>query len=381
MFSFNTSQLNKALANSSTDGKYLDCGLLRDCFEIVELFLERLERLGDAVKEDSDDSCSSSHNREYTDAVELLDEKVVQGFFIAVLCTIREKAITLSGRIASIFINGGKRSLKHFFSNGKYGLFENIPQNLSLDKRIYLPLFVATLLKNHVFDFSSIGCSHFDIWLLSLVKPFHALKYEMHLAETLRMLELGYMKVASIIGEMRPNYRTNRDLFACAVSHMRRELQQSDPARRMPLRTKYEKLLKSVMQQMRSDMTSLDLNSDQHKDYTSFIREIVALIRSHGTGISSVDSFYLQASAEFSPATEDPELHSALIIGYGLRLGEGDTTAGLQLFSFLYTHFKRFMADGQLDAESKIIENGMSNDNILAFALGRLLPAIIRTGA
>lgn len=398
MFSFNTVQLNKALTNASTDGKDLDCGVLRYCFETIELFLERLERLGDELKEESDDSFASSDNREYADAVEFLDEKIVQGFFIAArqilsssvsvrgsyhdaVSTIREKAITLSGRIASIFISGGKRSLKHFFSIGKYGLFENIPQVLSLDKRIYLPLFVATLLKNHVFDFSSIGCSHFDIWLLSLVKPLHALKYEMHLAETLKTLDLGYMKRAIVIDGVRPNYRAHRDFFACAVSHMRKELQQGDHARRMPLRAKYEKLLKLVMQQMRSDITSLNLNSDQHKDYTSFIREIVALIQSHGTGISPVDTFYLQASAEFNPATEDPELHSALIIGYGLRLGEGDATAGPQLFSFLCTHFKRFMADGELDSESKIIENGMSNDNILSFVLGRMLPAIIRTSS
>lgn len=398
MFSFNTAQLNKALINASTDGKDLDFDVLQYCFETVELFLERLERLGEVLKEESDDSISSSDNREYADAVELLDEKVVQGFFIAArqvlsssvpgrgshhnaVPTILEKAITLSGRIASIFISGGKRSLKHFFSIGKYGLFENIPQNLSLDKRKYLPLFVATLLKNHVFDFSSVGCSHFDIWLLSLVKPLHALKHEMHLAETLKMLDVGYMKRATVIDGLPPNYRTNRDFFACAVSHMRQELQQSDAARRTPLRAKYEKLLKLVMQQMRSDITSLDLKSAQHKDYTSFVREVVALIQSHGTGISPVDSFYLQASAEFSPAAEDPKLHSAVIIGYGLRLGEGDATAGPQLFSFLYNHFKRFMADGQLDAESKIIENGMTNDNILAFALGRMLPAIIRASS
>lgn len=395
MFSFNTSQLSKALTNIGTDGENLDCDVLGDCFETVELFLERLETFGGALKEESDDSFSSSDSREYTDAVELLDERVVQGFFIAVrqvlaspasgvgsnhksLTSIREKAVVLAGRIASVFINGGKRSLKHFFSIGKYGLFENVPQNLSLDKRTYLPLFVAILLKNHIFDFSSVGCSHFDIWMLSLVKPLHALKYEMHLAEILKTLELGYMKGALVIDGMCPSYRTSRDFFACAVSYMRKELRQSDSARRMPLRAKYEKLLKLVMQQMRLDIKSLDLSSAQHKDYTSFIREIIALIQSHGTGISTVDSFYLQASAEFTPATEDPKLHSAVIIGYGLRLGEGDTTAGPQLFSFLCTHFKRFMADGQLDAESKIIENGMGNDNILGFVLGRMLPAVIR---
>lgn len=395
MFSFNTSQLSKALTNVGTDGGNLDCDILSGCFDTVELFLERLESFGGALREESNDSLSSSDNREYTDAVELLDEKVVQGLFIAVrqvlssaasgvgchhdsVSTLQEKAVVLSGRIASILINGGKRSLKHFFTIGKYGLFENVPQSLSLDKRTYLPLFVAILLKNHIFDFSSVGCSHFDIWMLSLVKPSHALKYEMHLAETLMTLELGYMKGALVKDGMRPKYSTSRDFFACAVSYMRKELRQSDPARRMPLRAKYEKLLKLVMQQMRLDLATPGLTSAQHGEYTSFIREIVALIQSHGTGISSVDSFYLQASSEFSPATEDPKLHSAVIIGYGLRLGEGDTTAGPQLFSFLCTHFKRFMADGQLDAESKIIENGMGNDNIMGFVLGRMLPAIIR---
>lgn len=396
MFSFNTSQLNKALTNAITNGKNLDCGVLQVCFDTVELFLERVEKFGGVIKEESDDSLSSSDNHEYTDAAELLDEKVAGGFFIAVrqvlssevsdrgsyvdsISKIREKAVTLSGRIASIFINGGKRSLRHFFSNEKYGLFESVPPDLSQDQRIYLPLFVATLLKNHVFDFSGIGCSLFDIWLLSLVKPFHALRYEMHLAETLRTLDLSYTKGVGDIGGMRPNYRTNRDFFACAISHMRKDIRQSDPARRTPLRVKYEKLLKSVMRQMRSDIASLELNSDQHRDYTSFIRGIVALIKSHGSGISPVDSFYLQASAEFSPAAEDPDLHSASIIGYGLRLAEGDMTAGPSLFHYLYSHFKLAMANNQLSAESKIIENGMSNDNILAFALGRMLPAVIQT--
>ncbi|KAI3398158.1 hypothetical protein diail_9780 [Diaporthe ilicicola] len=395
MFSFNTGQLNKTLSNTSTDGKDLDCGVLRAAFETVELFLDRVEKLGDVLKEESSDSFLSNDNHEYNDAVEFLDEKVVQGLFIAVrqvlsspasdggfprapVSVIREKAITLSGRIASMFINGGKRSLKHFFAIGKYGLFETTPQNLGLRERTHLPLFVATLLKNHVFDFSSIGCSHFDIWLQSLVKPLHALKYETVLAETLSMLNLGYMQGSVVIAGVYPDYSTNRDFFACALSHMRKELRQSDSARRKPLRAKYEKILKLVMRQMRSDIASLVLNSEQHKGYISFIREIVALIKSHGAEISPVDPFYFQASAEYSPATEDPQLHSAGIIAYGLRLGEGDTTAGAQLFYYLYNHFKLSMANGRLEAESKIIENGMSNDNILAFVLGRMLPAVIR---
>ncbi|KAK2607819.1 hypothetical protein N8I77_006469 [Diaporthe amygdali] len=394
MFSFNTSQLNKALTSACTDGKDLDFGILRASFETVELFLERLEKLGDVLKEESNDSLSSSDNHEYNDAVEFLDEKVVQGLFIAVrqvlassapdkkshhasVSALREKALTLSGRIASLFVNGGKRSLKHFFSIGKYGLFETTPQNLSLKERTSLPLFVAILLKNHVFDFSSVGCSHFDIWLLSLVKPSHALKYEVHLAETLRTLNLGYMECSAVFSGARPDYCTNRDYFACAISYMRKELRLGDSGRRKSLRAKYEKLLKLVMQQMKSDITSLNLDSEEHQGYMIFIRQIVALIKSHGAEICPVDPFYFQASAEYSPAAEDPQLHSAGIISYGLRLGEGETTAGAQLFYYLYNHFKLSMASSRLDDESKIIEKGMNNDNILGFSLSRMLPVVI----
>lgn len=244
-----------------------------------------------------------------------------------------------------------------------------------------MPLFVATLLKNHVFDFSSIGCSQFDIWMLSLVKPFQALRYETYLAETFKGLELGFVKGVVVMTAVNPDYNTNRDFFASGVSYMRRELRQADSARRKPLRAKYEKLLKTVMWQMRSDIKSLILNSDEHEKYIYFIREIVALIKSHGADICPVDPFYYQFSTEYKPAEDDPQLHSAGIIAYGLRLGEGEITAVPQLFYYLHNHFKLSISNNQLDAESQIIENSMTDDKILTFILGRMLPAMIRACA
>lgn len=394
-FSFNASQLNSVFTKLSHNGNDLDWGILRASFETVDLFLKRIEQFEVQLRAESCDSLVSTDNREFEDAVDFLDEKVVQGFFVAarqVLSSsavdvsshpaspslIREKCVILCGKIAGLFIKGGKTQLKHFFGGGKYGLFEALPGELSLKERTYLPLFVATLLKNHVFDFSSIGCTQFDIWMLSLVKPFQALRYETYLAETLKSLEMGFIKGAVVMTAANADYNSNRDFFACGLSYMRRDLRQADSVRRKPLRAKYEKLLKAVMQQMRSDIKSLVLNSDGHRNYIYFIRDIVALIKSHGADICPVDPFYYQFSTEYKPAEEDPQLHSAGIIAYGLRLGEGEITAVPQLFYYLYNHFKLSIANSQLDAESQVIENSMTDDNILTFVIGRMLPAIIR---
>lgn len=396
-FSFNVTQMSKVFDKLVLNiSLKLDWGLLRVCFDTIDSFVTRLEDLSSQLKQASGNSTHSFENRCFEDAVEFLDDKVVRGFFAAVRramgsnlsgeafgvaspAAVVEKAIILSGRIASLFIGGEKRQVKHFFTPGNTELFKGLPHELGLVERTYVPLFVATLLKNYVFDFSSIGCNHFDIWIQSLVKPFQALRYENYFAETLRALDIGYMKGATIVNGAAPSYHANGIFFACGISYMRRELRQADIAQRKRLRTKYENLLKKVMQQIKVDLRSLELNSVDHRDYIGYVHEVVGLIKSHGGDICTIDGFFYQVSAEYSPAKEDPQLHTAGILAYGLRLEEGDTTATPQLFYYLYNHFKVSLANGQIDAEVKIIQNGMRDDNILAFVIGRMLPAVIRT--
>ncbi|KAF3765948.1 hypothetical protein M406DRAFT_255190, partial [Cryphonectria parasitica EP155] len=397
-FSFNVNQLNKVFSKLSVKDGDLDWGIVRACVETIDVLVKQLEDLWYKLRESTNDSVSSHGSREFEDAVEFLDDKIVQGFFAAACRAINspacdipphlgsasaivEKAIILCGRITSLFIDGGKSQLRHFFSPGKYGIFRALPDELGLAEKRFIPLFVATLLENHVFNFSSISCSHFDIWITSLVKPFHALRYENHLAEILKSIEVGYIRGAIIKPGAAPNYNSNRDLFACGVAYMRRELRQADMAQRKALRAGYQRLLESVMQQMKSHIRSVKLGSTEHQDYVSFIREIVGLIKSHGAEICTVDPFYYQFSAEYSPTKEDPQLHTAGILAYGLRLGEGETTAAPQLFYYLYNHFKSALANGQLDAERRIIESGMRDDNILSFVIGRMLPAIIQASS
>lgn len=397
-FSFNTSQLNKAFDKLIVIDSDLDWSVLQACFDTVDIFVKSLEELWYKLKEATCDTISSYENRPFEDAVDFFDDKVVSGFFATIRrvldlsasssviqpashAAVVEKAIILCGRIASLFIGGEKTQVKHFFSPGKYCLFEGHPHELNLAVRKFVPLFVATLLKNDLFNFSSIGCSHFDIWIMSLVKPFHALRYENYLAETFKSLDVRFMKGAIVTNGAAPNYNTNRDFFACGISFMRRDLRQADTIQRKPLRAGYEKLLKLVMQQMKLNIKTLKLDSTEHQDYISFIREIVGIIKSHAADICMVDPFYYQVSAEYSPAKEDPQLHTAGILAYGLRLEEGDNTAISQLFYYLGNYFKSALAIGELDTESKVIQNGMKDNNILVFIVGRMLPAIIRASS
>ncbi|KAJ4410938.1 hypothetical protein N0V82_009128 [Gnomoniopsis sp. IMI 355080] len=397
-FSFNVSQMAKTFNKLISKGTDLDWGILRASFDTVDIFVTRLCDVWRSLREATGDSASTHTNRELEDAVEFLDDKLSQSFIATtrkvmlspacttasqIACPIVEKAVVVCGRIASLFIDGGKSSLLHFFSAGKYGLFEALPGELGTVEWRFVPLFVSTLLSNHVFSFSSIGCTHFDIWVSSLIKPSHASvkRYEADLAETLKTLDMGYMAGTGTLTKTTLDYTKRRDLFAAAISYMRREVRQADFAQRRPTRAKYEKTLKSVMRQIRSAFQSLQLNSTEHSNYVQFVRDIVGLIKSHGADLCSIDPYFYQVSAEYSPPKEDPQLHTAGILAYGIRLGEGETTAIPQLFSYLYNHFKTSLSSDQLSAEITIIENGMKDDNVLAFVIGRMLPAIIQAVA
>ncbi len=110
----------------------------------------------------------------------------------------------------------------------------------------------------------------------------------------------------------------------------------------------------------------------------AFVREVIGLIKSHGGDICPVDPFFYQMGAFYSPSAEDPQLQTAGIMAYGIRVGEGEATAVPQLFYYLCSNFKVAMAHERLGGERKIVERAMENSHVLAFVWGRMLPAIVR---
>lgn len=236
---------------------------------------------------------------------------------------------------------------------------------------------MATLIKNHVYDFKDVGATLFQLWMVSIVKPYRSLAYENHLADILKQRNLPYLEGALVLAGVSPDYRSNFELFQSGISHMRKALRETDSTHGRQLREEYAKTLQSAMQKMKDDLGALRRDRVEQRQYMDFVRRIIALIKSHGVGICVVDSFFTQPSADYSPPMEDPQLHTAGIIAYGVRLGEGDTMAVSQLFYYLFNNFKIALINDKLDEEVRILENAMSNGHVFSFVLTRALPAII----
>lgn len=246
-------------------------------------------------------------------------------------------------------------------------------------QRKYLPLFLALLLKNHVYDFKSIGMTPFGLWMLFLVKPAKDLGYEMQLAEVLKHSGLAFMQRAFIPTGFKPDYTFNRDFFACAMHHMRTSLRGASSIQARQLRNDYEKMLELVMNSMKADLEVLrNEDSAQHKSYIQFVQQIISLVKSHGVGIRQVDSFFITPGPAYSPPVQDPKLQTATVIAYGIRLGEGDQNAVPQLFHYLCNNFTMALANGKLDEECKMLGKAMENGEIATFLLQYMVPAAVK---
>ncbi|OAA67320.1 hmg-i/hmg-y, DNA-binding protein [Niveomyces insectorum RCEF 264] len=373
--------------------------ILCTALDVVDHFMDRLEKSMDEQYSNSSADAVDPHETE--EAILMLDNKLTKDFFrfsnvithtswdslalsashMRVGCT--ERCVVLSARLISRFIHAGMYRLSRFFGFGDYCLFERLPDAPGLLQRKTLPLFVSALVQNSVFDFKDLGTSILELWMLALVKPQQFLAYEIRLATTLQHHDLPYLRRAFVpAGDQVPSYDTNRAFFACAVTSMRQQLRDADSAaRRQQLRSDFARALKQVMQQMKEDLNyaKVDGHDDPalHGKFVGFVRSIVALIKSHGGDICPLDPFYYQQSQHYSPSPEDPQLQTAGVVAYGLRLGEGEATAAPQLFHYLHNNFNIALANDQLGQECMILERSLENKDVLGFMLERMLPAIL----
>lgn len=236
---------------------------------------------------------------------------------------------------------------------------------------------MANLVKNNVFDFKDVGPSLLGLWLLTVVKPSRSLAFENYFAETLKQKDIPYLRQITIPGGVSPEYSSNKDFVAEGLSYMRKDLCDTHPARQKQRRHDHGKSLQLIMQVMKLELMALKSERDEHKKYMEFVREIIALIKALGVGICAVDSFFTTPSSDYSPPMQDPKLHTAGIVAYGIRLGEGEVTAAPQLFHYLYNNFKIALDNDKIDEEGSIVALAMENPHVLSFMLGRIFPAVI----
>lgn len=395
-FALNTLQLQQVFKHFSACPPDLDWSILQAALATLEVFLTRV----DEFKENEESQQSESqllNSAQADDAILVLDHDLSSNFFTMARTIISARAernlsaagavdkfrctemvVTLSARLGVRFMNGGLMRLVDMFKFGKHGVFEDGPAKMNLDQRKYLVLFITTLLKHGYDDFNDAGFTLSEAWLLSIVKPRSHLAYENELGQELQRFGKEFVPEAAAGLAVNPDYSTNRDMFEFAVSWMRKSLRDAGPALRKMMLSEHAKTLKAAMQQIKGDLRVVSQDATEHPSYVVFVRDIMALIRAHGSDICTVDDFFYQISKEYSPSVQDPQLQVAGMLSYGLRLSEDDARVTHQLFFFLFNNFKMSMINDKLRDELKMLRRGMKNADIFAFILGKMLPAVVR---
>ncbi|KAF4463536.1 hypothetical protein FALBO_9661 [Fusarium albosuccineum] len=395
-FALNTLQLQQVFKHFAACPPQLDWSILGASLSTLAVFLSHV----DEFKDDEESQQSESqilNSAQADDAILVLDHDLSSSYFSMARCILSgrgerelsspagienlrytEQVVILSARLAVRFINGGLLRLSDMFKYGKYGLFEDAPSKISLYQRRHLVLFTMTLLKHGFDDFNEAGFTLSEVWALSIVKPRPYLAYENQFAEELRRQQKDFVPEAVTSLAINPDYNTNRDLFEFTISWMRKSLRDAGPALRKICMSEHSKTLKLVMQQIKGDLRTIAQDAIEHPSYVRFIRDIISLIKAHGSDIYKVDDFFYQISKEYSPSVQDPQLQVAGMVSYGLRLSEGDTKVIHQLFFFLFNSFKMSLINDKLRDEVALLYKGMGNPGILSFILGKMLPSIIR---
>ncbi|CAJ0550468.1 Ff.00g103980.m01.CDS01 [Fusarium sp. VM40] len=395
----NTLQLEEVFRRSSAYPPELDWSILRTSLSTLDVFFSRVNEFNDD-EESQQSECQILNSAQADDALLVVDQNLSKVYFSMARCVLSsedekkespsttversqctEQVVTLTARLAVRFINGGLFRLIDMFKHGKYGLFKDVPAKLSLDQRRHLVLFMTTLLKHDFDDFTNAGFSLSEVWVLSIVKPRPYLSYENQLAEQLRRQEKEFVPEAVTGLTINPDYNTNRDLFEFAISWMRKSLRDAGPALRKVIMAEHSKTLKLAMQQIQDDLRAMSGIASEHSSYVVFVRDIIGLIRAHGSDLCTIDKYFYQISKEYSPSIQDPQLQVAGMTSYGLRLSEGDVKIVQQVFYFLSNNFKLSLKENKLREEVQLLQKGIENPGIFSFILGKMLPAIVHAAA
>lgn len=385
-------QLQQVFQHFSTLPADFPSTLLQASLTTLERLLGRIE----SVFNEADDSQDSMASRtlESEDAILMLDRELAAAFLSAARCllsnqsrgkpgtssvstTCVEQSVVVSGMMIGLFVRCGMMALSQVFKSTKYGLFGKAPNKLGCEQRQYLPLFLSVVAqKGATINLEDIGGSLLLLWLMVIVQPSHYLRFENRFGQQLQ--RQGYPFIPDKAGlVVNPGYAANRDFFEYAISWMRKSLHAADAASKKNMRSEFERVLSAVMNQMRADVKVMTADVSQHPSYVKFVRNIISLIKAHGSDICPVQKFFLEVSKEYSPPMQDPQLQAALIQSYGFKLAEGDPRVPSTLFHFLLNNFKGALQRGRLPHEVVLLKGALENDAIMSFVLGKMLPAVL----
>ncbi|KAL6787013.1 Mus7/MMS22 family domain-containing protein [Trichoderma sp. SZMC 28012] len=375
----------------------LDWSILRVALTILDVFLSAVEKFKESQQSLQSES-QILDSAQADDAFLILEQDISGTYFSMarrVLSLPREtlsltraatadmtwcirQIIVLSARMGIGFINGGFLTISDLFKPGKCYLFQDQLHTMDPPRRQHFTMFISSLLEHRFDDFSGVDFNIFEVWALALVTPLKYFKCESLFGIQHHCYAEGFAPPRMAESRAQPSYKSNLFLFEFAVTSMRKNIRRADSKLRRALDLEYSKTLKHVMKQMRNDLSLMYGDPSQHQRFVTFVQHIVSSIKAHGSDICTIDNFFLQVSAVYSPPIQDVQLQIAGMLSYGIRIEEGDSRATHELFFLMFNNFKHALVNGNLTRDVRMLRRGMKHQSILAFVLGKMLPAIIR---
>ncbi|KAJ4858549.1 mus7/MMS22 family domain-containing protein [Trichoderma breve] len=378
-YCLNTLHLKQLFKYFTAPSSELDWSILRVALTILDVFLSAVEKFKESQQslQKQDISCTYFSMAKCVLSLPTETLSLTRAATADMTWCIRQ-IIVLSARMGIGFINGGFLTISDLFKPGKWCLFPDQLHTMDPPHRQHCMMFISSLLEHRFDDFSGVDFNIFEVWALALVTPLKYLKCEGLFGIQHYCHAEGFAPPKMAESRAQPSYKSNLLLFEFAVTSMRKNIRRADSRLRRASDLEYSKTLKHVMKQMRNDLSLVYGDTSQHQRFVTFVQHIVSSIKAHGSDICTIDNFFLQVSAVYSPPIQDVQLQIAGMLSYGIRIEEGDSRATHELFFLMFNNFKHALVNGNLTRDVRMLRRGMKHQSILAFVLGKMLPAILR---
>src|SRR5262249_41017476 len=109
---------------------------------------------------------------------------------------------------------------------------------------------------------------------------------------------------------------------------------RGDQQSKRALSSEFAATLQTVMAALKRDLTTSRLPPAERDSFVDFVRDIVSLIRWHGTDMVAIDPFFLSAGEYYSPSAQDPHYVEAGTLFYIGKLERRERGAETQIFHF-----------------------------------------------
>lgn len=391
-------------------------GVVKDCVDVVYQYLDKIDHLQPISLEslnskefDSQGSLELNFNLDRVEMIHRLQSKVLplmRGVLRRGLeaklgeglpHTLLPEVVTCWARIVCK-VSESAMDLREFIVNGPNAVFQQ--RSTSNLTRTYWCLFLSEIIEYKSLD--DIQIPGFDVgleWMVALTMPqsdcpsssgmINALTVSLQLKEYHLAVWPTNLVAGTELGTITwsESVPANHNLMRVAIDIMRSILSSQANVHLVLGNTspkeascRFSTILREMMESMKFSLENMTTASGEHKSYVEYVQPIISIIRSYAGDIQPLLEFFTHSSNRYWPGDQDPNLYTAGIISYSLRLAKQPGRTSSELFHYLYNGWRNDLVLGHIGQHMNYVSKGMSRWEFSKFLLGEFMPAALHVG-